>query len=255
MEDFVGLFKFDPTNALCVGVERERFLVNDSGFPVPKSESVLEILPNDGAFGYELSACQLEDRVGPIPLSQLVMGLEINDLKITKALNKLKVNEAFYEVAQEDMDLSVYNDPTGRYQQIVKNMPKEILLAACRVAGTHVHVGMPDMESALKVYNEVIKHWKDLCTYIDNSNGERLQIYQQMAPGYCPKPYSSVEQFYDDALLQGFNEDPRKNWQLIRITIHGTIEFRMGGATSSHEKVFAFAKACHSLCSAVLFKQ
>lgn len=252
MRNFFSLFKFDPSKVLCVGVERERFLVNESGDPVPESESVLNLLPKDNTFGYELSACQLEDRVGPVRLSDLLFGLRVNDLAIESALNKLGLKQAFYEVADENMDLTVFNDPTGRYQEIVKTMPRPVLLTACRLAGTHVHIGMPDLKTALQVYNEVIPKCDDLCASIDNSNGERLSLYREMVPGYQPIPYASLEHFYDDAVECGFDKDPRKNWQLIRITIHGTIEFRMGGTTASHDEVFRFATACHDLCEDAL---
>ena len=254
MKKFKQLFKFNPDKVLNIGVERERFLVNILGEPIPETERVLKILPTDGRFGYELSGCQLEDRVGPVRLYALVDALRENDREITKALAELEIYDSFMEVAGEDMDLSVYNDPTGRYQRIVKDMPRETLLAACRVAGTHVHVGMPDLETALLVYNKVIPEWEDLCECINNSNGERLRIYQTMAPDYIPKPYESVGAFYEDALEKGFDKDPRKNWQLIRITVHGTIECRMGGSTADYEKIQKFAARCHQLCQGALIR-
>ena len=149
------------------------------------------------------------------------------------------------------MDLTVYDDPTGRYQQIIKNMPIDILRAACRVAGTHVHIGMPNMKMALKVYNGVIHHWANLAEIINESKGERLEIYKMMAKSYEPVPYKSVEEFYKDACSQGFEKDPRKNWQLIRITVHGTIEFRMGGATASHTLINKFARECYRVCDGI----
>lgn len=248
MNKFIKLFKFDPVYSFYVGVERERFITDDQGFPIPKSAEVLALLPTDNRFGYELSACQLEDRVGPVQMADLAEALQNNDTEISQAVDCLGLKQRFMEVAPVDMDLTVYNDPSGRYQQIVKTLPSEILLAACRVAGTHVHIGMPDMETALAVYNQVIRFTHGLCDYINNTNGERLAIYKQMAKSWQPKPYSTIKEFYEDAVAQGFAKDPRKNWQLIRITIHGTIEFRMGGATASIKEVISFASACLKIC-------
>ena len=80
---------------------------------------------------------------------------------------------------------------------------------------------------------------------------ERLDIYKMMAQRYEPIPYESVQEFYNDACSHGFDTDPRKNWQLIRITVHGTIEFRMGGATASHALVNKFARECYRVCEGI----
>lgn len=253
IDKFCSLFRFDKEKAMFVGVERERFIVNRNGAIVPLSKQVLDLLPKDNTYGYELSATQLEDRVGPIHLGRLTEFLEKNDRQIRIALDALNLSDLFLEVAPYDMDLTVFDDPTGRYQRIVKNMPTEILRAACRVAGTHVHVGMPDFETALSVYNKVIKNWEPLCDLINHSNGERIKIYKEMAPDFKPKEYSTIEEFYSDAVVRGFDQDPRKNWQLIRVTVHGTIEFRMGGATSSHEEIVRFATACHNSCATAYY--
>jgi hypothetical protein len=246
---FVKLFQFRSELAFRIGAERERFLVDLLGRPIPVSKLVLRWLPEDGRFTYELSAAQLEDRVGPIYLSELIDNLRKNDEEIADVLNRLNIAQAFYEVADADMDLSVYDDPTGRYQRIVKNMPKDTLLAACRVAGTHVHIGMQSMEQALTIYNRVISRFDELCSLINNSDGQRLEIYKTMAPDFMPRRYETFKDFYQDACEKGFDKDPRKNWQLIRITVHGTIEFRMGGATASYDEIYNYAKFCHDICA------
>lgn len=252
MREFLSKFRFLPQYTLMVGVERERFIVNQEGKPQPQAERALALLPKDGRFGYELSACQLEDRVGPLPITEVRRHLRQNDALIRAVLNELGLQYRFCEVAPIDMDTTVFNDPTGRYQQIVRRLNNEELLAACRVAATHVHVGMPDMTSALRVYNQVIPHWRELCEVIHHSKGERLSIYRQMAPDYVPRKYESLEAFYGYANTQGFANDPRQNWQLIRLSVHGTIEFRMGGATDSYDEVVAYASACHRLCANAL---
>lgn len=247
--EFEELFKFEPRYRLYVGVERERFIVDELGNPLPMSKQVMETLPLSDSFGYELSACQLEDRVGPLKIGSLEGALRLNDEYIEEAVRSLGLHQRFMEVAPDHMDLTVFQDPTGRYQRITKNMPREVLLAACRVAGTHVHIGMPDITTALKVYNAVVGYWELLCGVIDHSGGERLAIYKKMAKDYEPLRYSSLDAFYQYACLSGFDSDPRKNWQLIRVTIHGTIEFRMAGATVNVSEVVEFAQICFDLCS------
>lgn len=263
IEKFRSLFSYDQGRAGAVGVEREILITNPAGEVVPMAHKVLTGLERGiyedawngpivhlekGAFGYELSACQIETRVGPCALEELNGLLQRRDRELSAAFRHYGLRALHSEVGPADMPLDVYPDPSGRYQQITKNMPREILLAACRVIGTHVHIGMPDHDTALRVYNHVIRHLAELCEMGNGSFGERLAIYKQMAPDYEPKPYASWEEYYQTALAKGFAEDPRKCWTLIRISVHGTIEFRMFGATDSLDRIVGWATRCHQLC-------
>jgi len=245
---FRNRFNFRGDMGLFVGVERECHLVDKGGSIVPMAAEVLSII-NDEHFGYELSACQLESRTDPVRIISLKDALLRNDEVARFALNKLSLGCSHKEVAPFDMPLDVYPDPSGRYQQITKNMPVEILRAACRVIGTHVHVGMPDHETALRVYNKVIGHTNELMSLGDGSNGERLEIYRMMAPDATSKAYASWDDFYSTACEKGFDQDPRKCWTLIRISVHGTIEFRMFGTTNDLDTIVGWASRCFGLCA------
>lgn len=252
MRQFMDLFKFDVSKTLFIGVERECFLTDKDGRIQPLASEVVHSLVGydtpDFNFGYELSACQLECRVGPTPLVSLHSKLEACDQQLVEKEASLRFKRLFVEVGPEDMPLDVYPDPSGRYQEIVKTMPRHILLAACRVIGTHVHIGMPDHETALKVYNYVIKKCDWLCHRGNGSFGERLDIYRIVAPDCDPQPYADWSDFHRVAVAKGFDKDPRKCWTLIRISKHGTIEFRMFGTTPSLERIVGWAKLCHDLC-------
>lgn len=191
MENFSKKFHFRKDGKLAVGVERECFVTDLRGNIKPISERILKFLVDRSKFGFELSACQLEDRVGPVHIEGLMPSLYANDMILRSAEAMLIFRRKFSEVGPPDMPLDVYPDPTGRYQKIVKNMPQHILSAACRVIGTHIHVGMPDKETALKVYNKVIKKIEKLCKMGDGSGGERLKIYKVMAPDFSPPGYDS----------------------------------------------------------------
>ncbi len=251
MQAFLAQFKFEPRYSLYLGVEREAFLVKE-GLITPIAAQVLEYLPDRVRYGYELSACQLEDRVGPTTLDGLKELLLENNREIEAVERELGFKRLFCEVGPTDMPLDVYPDPAGRYAQIVKGLPRETLLAACRVIGTHVHVGMPDHETALRVYNGVVKYWEELCRMGDGSGGQRLAIYRQMAPDFQPLPYRSWEDFYHEAVAKNFEFDPRKCWHLIRLSVHGTIEFRMFGATTELDRIVTWAARCQKLCKAFL---
>ncbi len=250
-ENFTKLFNFCPKKAGNVGVERERFLALCSGVLVPRAAQVLADL-DSAAFGHELSACQVESRVGPTTLENLARHLVAQDDVLGAVLARHRLIALATEVGPYTMPLDVYPDPTGRYQEITRDMPRHILRAACRIAGTHVHIGMPNYKTALAVYNHVCKFCDELSSLGDGSSGERLLLYKQMVPYYKPTPYRSWEAYYETACRQGFVEDPRKCWTLIRISKHGTIEFRMFGATNSTTRICSWAQRCHELCQEAL---
>ncbi len=241
-------FNFDPEKSLFIGVERECFLTNKNGVIVPISPAILKELNDYDRFGYELSACQLEERIGPCVIDDLNGLLAENDIVLRSAEEKLGFGRLHIEVGPEDMPLDVYPDPSGRYREIIKNMPREILLAACQVTGTHIHIGMPDHETALKVYNAVVKHMTVLREKGNGSFGERIRIYKMVAPNWESLPYRDWNDFYDSAVKFGFENDPRRCWNLIRISVHGTIEFRMFGSTPSFERIISWARFCHDIC-------
>lgn len=249
LQKFLAQFTFCPKDDMRVGVERESLLVR-SGAIAPIAPEVLRNLAKNGRYGYELSACQLEDRVGPVPINDLLDALRSNEAELMKAEQALGFTRFIYEVGPEDMPLDVYPDPTGRYEKITKHMPREVLLAACRVIGTHVHIGMPDHKTALTVYNRIHHHWEELGRMGDGSSGERLAIYTKMAPDYVPPHYPTWEHFYQEAVEKGSGSDPRKCWHLIRLSVHGTIEFRMFGTTRELERIITWARRCHELCRA-----
>ena len=248
LQRFRSRFGFRPEGALLVGVERECFLTDASGVIAPLATRVLAHLTDPVQFGYELSACQLETRVGPCRPSELAAALAANDTQVVSAEHAVGFGRLHCEVGPADMPLDVYPDPTGRYAQIVAALPHEVLRAACRVIGTHVHIGMPDHEAALAAYNHATAYLDELCELGDGSAGERLRIYAVMAPGWRPSRFASWHAFYEAAVSRGFDSDPRKCWTLIRISVHGTIEFRMFGATGDLNRIAHWAKRCYDIC-------
>jgi|SRR3989344_6135215 len=267
IESFQKQFSFRPEGAFLVGVERECFIADDRGRIVPKAPLVIQHVKNSGwhdrcnegtricpgdLIGYELSACQIETRTIPTCVSSLRSELEWPDRELGRSLQELNLKPLHIDVAPDDMPLDVYPDPTGRYAAITQNMSREVLLAACQVAGTHVHIGMPDHETALRVYNRLTEHNEELCQYGGGLCGKRLEIYRKVAPNREPPVYANWTAFLDAANAKGFADNPRNCWTLIRISVHGTIEFRMFGATDSIDRIVEWADHCHRLCRAAL---
>ncbi|OQA04074.1 MAG: Carboxylate-amine ligase YbdK [bacterium ADurb.Bin400] len=250
MKRFFERFRFRSEGHLNIGVESECFLIRD-GRISPIAKEVVDFI-NNPAVGNELSACQLETRVGPCQLSGLKPALINLDEVIRQAERRISFGRLFTEVAPADMPLEVYDDPQGRYRKLARSLTTERLSAACRVAGTHIHIGMGDRHAALKAYNHAVKHWQKLFKIGDGSNGRRLALYRIVAPDYVPRIYRDWTEFYRYATDKGFCENPRNCHHLIRISVHGTVEFRMFGTTSDYDQVHAWAWECHRLCAEAL---
>ena len=272
---FMDQFNFKPKNALMVGVEREAFLCKRweetrgniwSGTPhyvelqriCAEAERALRHLRRKpltqclaSAFGYELSACQIETRTPPCDISHVEETLRFLDKYLRTNLREINLEPFYSEVASRKISLKVY--PDARYERLATALPRNVLRAACRVIGTHVHVGVGDHEEAMRVYNYVAPRWQALAKAGDGSNGRRLKIYREMQPDLEPEPYRGWGDFYEHALRDGFSENPRNNWKLVRISKHGTIEFRMFGATESISKITSWARRCHAMCELALY--
>jgi len=244
-EQFFSKFTFDPNKQGLIGIERERFLIDNKGKIVPRAEEFLEII-DDSLWTYELSACQVEDRSVPAKKNaDIRKSLKENDRKAQYVADQMNVNLLFTEVADQDMPLSVYPGP--RYLEILKHISNERLEAACRVAATQIHFGVADINKAIDLYNSLVRHLDRLCRMGDHSDGERLRLYRIMAQIWQPPFYDNPEQFFQTAVEEGFVDDPRNCWHLIRISKHGTIELRMLGATENIDKILEWIETIKKL--------
>lgn len=240
-------FNFRPDGHLLIGVEREFFLQR-SGLIVPIAYEILQKLDHP-AISYELSACQLESHVGPCYNYKIRAELEEMNRIIHEAEADYKFQSLHIEVAPENMPLDVY--PAKHYLALADRLTVQRLMGACRVAGTHIHIGMKDADTAMKVYNQVIDAWSSLAKLGDHSNGERLRLYADMAPDCIPIPYKDWSHYHEYMDSKGYGS-ARDCYHLIRLSIHGTIEFRLFGATSDLEEIEFWANECHNLCASAL---
>lgn len=231
MGEFFDKFSFKPELAKFIGIERERFLVSENDTIVPQAEWFLNAI-KDPKWTYELSACQVEDRTSPQrSLVYLWRELRTNDRNAARILRAKKLRLCATEVAPTYMPLEIYPEP--RYLEIAKRITREQLTAACRVAGVHIHVGMRNLEDAIHSFNRLRRFIPLLCKTGDNSHGERLRLYKTMAQNWNPPEIRDSEHFYELAQEQGFAENPRNCYWIMRISIHGTIELRMFGSADN----------------------
>ena len=243
---FLSRFKFDKRKGGFVGIEREHFLaIGDNLVPIAKD--FLEAR-KDNRWTYELSACQAEVRTRP-KQSQDAVKLELlenwnNGQARAAGIGVILINQ---EVGPSNMPLTVYPDP--RYLEIVAQISQERLAAACRVTGTHIHLGMRSMDEAIDCYNALIFSLEYLSILGDHSGGERLRLYKLMAKNWEPPHYRDINHFLEVARINGFDNNPRNCWHLVRISKHGTVELRMFGVTDYVDEIIYWISSIKELIS------
>ncbi len=248
---FLAKFCFKPEYRGYLGIERECFLTDD-GKVTPRATSILELLPSGGTYGYELSACQLEMRTKPSLLMDLYVELEEIQSLAEIAARELGLELRYIPVAPEDMPIDVYPDPTGRYARIVEMLPHPTLVAACRVAAVHIHLGVRDPDEAIDVYNRLVEHFDELKSMGNTCNGQRLALYRLMASDATPQTYASWEEYCYVMQAKGYIEDPRQCWDMIRISTHGTIEVRVFDSVPDIKRIVNWAETIFRLSGIVL---
>ena len=251
---FLSRFSFRPELRGFVGIEREHFLVYGaglaSGMYAPLAKSFLEAI-DDRRWTYELSAYQVESRTSPqIDLSAAKLEMLENENWGSQAALSLGLRLVNREVASHLFPLEVYPDP--RYLEISSNISPEKLDAACRVTGTHIHIGAKDMNQAIAINNILISHLERFCLLGDHSNGERIRLYKIMAENWQPGLYQNPEHLFEIARAEGFTENPRNCWKLIRISIHGTVELRMFGSTDNVDEILEWVSIVRSVIQEAL---
>lgn len=240
LEKFLRKFEFRENLAGFVGIERERFLCCE-GIIVPRSHIFLKNVSSN--WTYELSNCQVEDRTKPKRrIEEVEQQLIDNDREGKREARLLGLDLLSMEVGPSNMSLKVY--PNSRYLKIVKSLSLEKISAACRVTGTHIHIGMPNIETAIRVNNLLREKdiFNRLCWVGDHSKGERLNLYRLVAGNCYPSYYKDKNHFFEVAKKKGFADNPRNCWDLIRISVHGTIELRMFGSTSNIDEILSWVQ-------------
>lgn len=241
-KSFLSQYNFNASLTGAIGIESEYFLTNGSKMPIGKSPAFLKLI-NDETWTYELSACQVEHRSTPDrATSDILKQIALGRLRGAAVAEQIGTRLKVLELAPQDMPLDVYPHDE-RYSGIVASISKEELIAACRVAGTHFHIGVRNIEEAIVLHNALAENLDKFIDMGDHTNGERIQLYKIMAKNWQPPRYESVDHLQAVAKEQGFEDKLRNCWHLIRISFHGTVEMRMFGISDSVEEVAPWIEA------------
>ncbi|HSV62206.1 MAG TPA: carboxylate-amine ligase [Chthoniobacterales bacterium] len=149
-----------------------------------------------------------------------------------------------------------------RYKQIVKDMQR--LARANLIFGLHVHVGIPNRESAIHVMNQVRYFLPHIYALSVNSpfwvgqdtglKGYRLKVFERFPRTGIPDAFESLSEYEDFCKLlvkTGCIDNPKKIWWDIRLhPFFDTLEMRVCDAQSRVDDTLAIA----ALIQAVIAK-
>jgi carboxylate-amine ligase len=149
-----------------------------------------------------------------------------------------------------------------RYQEIVKDM--QLLARANLIFGLHVHVGIPDRESAIHVMNQARYFLPHLYALSVNSpfwvgrntglKGYRLKVFERFPRTGIPDSFESLSEYEDYCKLlvkTGCIDNAKKIWWDIRLhPFFDTLEVRVCDAQTRVDDTLAIA----ALIQAVIAK-
>ena len=148
-----------------------------------------------------------------------------------------------------------------RYQEIVKDMQQ--LARANLIFGLHVHVGIPNRESAIHVMNQARYFLPHIYALSVNSpfwvgqdtglKGYRLKVFERFPRTGIPDAFESLSEYEDYCKLlvkTGCIDNPKKIWWDIRLhPVFDTLEVRVCDAQSRVDDTLAIAALIQSVIS------
>src|SRR2546421_3863815 len=152
-----------------------------------------------------------------------------------------------------------------RYQEIVRDM--QLLARANLIFGLHVHVGIPDRETAIHVMNHARYFLPHIYALSANSpfwlgqdtglKGYRLKVFERFPRTGIPDAFESLSEYEDYCKLlvkTGCVDNAKKIWWDIRLhPFFETLEVRLCDAQSRVDDTLAIAGLIQALISK-LFK-
>src|SRR5689334_25110134 len=155
--------------------------------------------------------------------------------------------------------------PGDRYHEIVKDM--QLVARANLIFGLHVHIGIPNRESAIHVMNQARYFLPHIYALSVNSpfwvgqdtglKGYRLKVFERFPRTGIPDAFESLSEYEDYCKLlvrTGCIDNPKKIWWDIRLhPFFDTLEVRVCDAQSRVDDTLAIAALIQAIISK-LFK-
>jgi len=241
-----------------LGVEEELFLVNpDDGCQVDAREQVLDGVadPDRGEITGEVHACQIELITDVCSTSAEAVDVLANLRRTVLATGIGLIGSATHPAAAEG-EATISN--RQRYRYIAEQLGDAL---ATPVAALHVHVGMPDAETAIRAFNGLRRHLPLIEALGANSpfrhghdtgfaSARELSLRAWPRSG-APREMADYEDFARFAeRLSRAAEVPDYTFHWWRLRPHprlGTVEVRALDVQSSLERTASLVALIHAL--------
>jgi glutamate---cysteine ligase / carboxylate-amine ligase len=146
--------RFGSSSSLSIGVEEELLLVDGGCGLAAESEQVIEAVSGEGAaerISTEIFATQIELKTGICEDAGCALE-ELTDLRRVVSGHGFAMLGSGLHPDDDEKDPAFVEKP--RYEKVQKDLASLLRTPPC---GLHVHVGMPDPETAIRVGN-VLRH-------------------------------------------------------------------------------------------------
>jgi carboxylate-amine ligase len=248
---------FGSTPPFTVGLEEELLLVDDVTFALtPDAARTLSRMDAGERAGHEAYAAEIELRTSPSTSASSAV-TELAELR----LRALQAGATLLGVGVHPA--AAFGDAVLVEEERYRRVDDEVrgIIRRTPECALHVHVGMPDEETAVAVYNRLRSHlpllqalaanspwWFGIDSGLASSRGALVSAY----PGRgIPRPFLDArdwQAFVDRVLGAGDLADYTFLWSDLRIhPRHGTVELRELDAQSSLEDVAALAALARAL--------
>jgi carboxylate-amine ligase len=249
--------EFGSGRPFSIGVEEELLLVAADGRPAEDAEEVLGRLPDDlpGEATSELHACEVEVVSPPATTVAEAVGV-LSALRAAIIATGASPIGCGLQPAPSHGEPGI--TPKARYERI-----RELLgdAALTPVAGMHVHVGMPDPETAIRAFNGLRRHLPLLQALAANSpyrdgrdagvaSARDVAMRSWIRTG-VPRAMRDFDDFAEmSERLSRAAELPDYTYFWWKIRPHprlGTVEVRTFDTQTTHEDAAALAALVHAL--------
>ena len=256
---------FDPERSFTLGIEEELFLVDPvTGIQADASAAVLErVGETRGTVERELHACQVE-LITDVCETVAEAHVELTGLRHAV----IDTGAGLLGSGTHPAALEGEGDITDkdRYEQIRDLLGDAV---ATPVAGLHIHVGMPDPETAIRAFNGLRQHLPLLQALGANSpfrHGRDTGLASAREVSVRGWPRSGVPRAmadYEDfvaatELLVRAADVPDYTWFWWKLRPHprlGTVEVRALDAQSSLEDLAVLGALTHCLARAAAYTE
>ena len=254
----MGDHRFGDGDPFSLGVEEELLLVDPrDGRPAETGEEVLERLPDGlpGDTASELHACEVEIAtpvVGTVAEAVRALG------ELRAAIVATGASPIGCGLQPRDGSGEAEITPKARYRRI-----RDLLgdAAATPVAGMHVHIGMPDPETAIRAFNGLRRHLPLLQALAANSpfrhdrdagvQSARVLAMRAWVRTGVPRALRDYDEWLEmSERLVRATELPDYTFFWWKIRPHprlGTVEVRTMDTQTSLEDTAALAALVHAL--------